>query len=127
MDSDDDCPALLGPDLLSKASAARSDVPAAVVLPNREFESWFLAAAESLRGLRGLAADLESPTQPEAVRGAKEWLNQRVSSGSYSSSVDQPSLTSAFSLEDARRAPSFDKCYREVIRLLGTLRGPMQL
>src|SRR5271169_802684 len=43
LDSDDDCPAQLAPDLLARTRAARGDLPSAVVLPNKEFESWFLA------------------------------------------------------------------------------------
>ena len=123
LDSDDDCPARLAPDLLARTRAARGDLPSAVVLPNREFESWFLAAAHSLRGHRGFPEDLEPPPQLEAVRGAKEWLNQRAGPGAYSANVDQASLTDKFDLDSARRAPSFDKCYREAIRLLETLRG----
>jgi hypothetical protein len=122
LDSDDDCPAQLAPALVARARAARGDLPCAVVLPNREFESWFLAAARSLRGYRGLPDDLDTPPQPESIRGAKEWLNEQMSTGAYSK-VDQASLTAVFDLDSARRAPSFDKCYREVIRLLETLRG----
>jgi len=123
LDSDDDCPAELAPALLARAQSARSDLPSAVVLPNKEFESWFVAAADSLRGYRGFTGELESPTQPEAIRGAKEWLGKRVRGGAYSSNVDQASLTLVFSFDLARRVPSFDKCYREVIRLLETLRA----
>jgi hypothetical protein len=123
LDSDDDCPAELAPGLLARAQTARGDLPSAVVLPNREFESWFLAAAQSLRGYGGFPEDLESPTDPEAIRGAKEWLGLRVRAGAYSSTVDQASLTAQFNFDLARRAPSFDKCYREVIRLLETLRA----
>ena len=49
LDSDDDCPAHLGPELLGRALQARSDLPIAVVLAKHEFEAWFLAAIESLR------------------------------------------------------------------------------
>ena len=55
IDSDDDCPAELGPELLGRARKARSDLPIGVVLAKREFEGWFLASAESLRGKRGIA------------------------------------------------------------------------
>jgi hypothetical protein len=54
IDADDDCPAHLGPALLARAREARSDVPVSVVLANREFEAWFLAAAPSLAGNCGL-------------------------------------------------------------------------
>ncbi len=50
LDSDDDCPKDLAPKLLHRAVQTCGDLPIAVVLANREFESWFLAAAESLRG-----------------------------------------------------------------------------
>lgn len=53
VDSDDQCPARLGPELLSRAQKVRSDVPLTVVLAKREFEAWFLAAAESLHGRGG--------------------------------------------------------------------------
>ncbi|HMC63294.1 MAG TPA: hypothetical protein VKJ01_29125, partial [Candidatus Solibacter sp.] len=39
-----------------------------VILPEREFEGWFLVAAESIRGKRGLPADLDPPQNPEIDR-----------------------------------------------------------
>ena len=39
----------------------------------------------------------------------------------YSPVLDQPALVSHLDLEAARRADSFDKCYREVIRMLSRL------
>jgi Domain of unknown function (DUF4276) len=122
LDADDDCPAQLGPSLLARVRNTRPDRPSTVVLANREFESWFLASAESLRGHRKLPAGLESPQDPEAIRGAKEWLSDRIGGGVYSPTVDQAGLTSAFDLTQAKRAPSFDKCYREIVRLLEELR-----
>src|SRR5215208_1860233 len=67
LDSDDECPAALGPELLDRARRVRPDRLISVVLAKHEFEAWFLAAAESLRGRRGLAADLESPPDPESI------------------------------------------------------------
>jgi hypothetical protein len=122
LDSDDDCPAQLGPELLQRAILARRDVPLTVVIAKREFESWFLTAAESLRGHRGLATDLDPPPDPEAIRGAKEWLTTHMVGGrSYVETLDQPALAARFDLDLARRADSFDKCHREIIRLLTDL------
>ena len=99
LDSDDDCPAELGPALLRRASQARSDLPIAVVLAKHEFEAWFLAAAESLRGQSGLGDDMHPPNDPEAIRGAKEWLsNQMEGSRTYRETRDQPALTARFDL-----------------------------
>lgn len=123
LDCDDGCPAQDGPALLARASAARPDIPIAVVLAKREFEGWFLAAAESLRGRRGLVDDLTAPEDPEAIRGAKEWLTDRMPpEQAYAETADQPALTELFDLQAARRADSFDKCYREIVALLGKLR-----
>ena len=122
LDSDDDCPAQLGPVLLCRALQVRSDLPIAVVLAKHEFESWFLAAAESLSGHRGLKNDLQSPSNPEAISGAKEWLKQQMESyETYRETLDQPALTASFDLDQARQADSFDKCYRDITRLLDEL------
>lgn len=122
IDSDNACPARLGPRLLEWARQVRGDLPIAVILAKWEFEAWFLAAAESLRGQRGLATDLQPPSDPEAVQGAKEWLTRHMPwAQPYSAPVDQPALARYFDLEAARRADSFDKCYREIERLLTTL------
>jgi hypothetical protein len=123
LDSDDDCPAQLGPELLHRASQVFRNVPIAVVLAKQEFEAWFLAAAESLRGKRGLKENLRSPNNPEAVRGAKEWLNQQMENNrTYRAKRDQPALTALFDIEQARRTDSFDKCYRDILHLLDELR-----
>jgi hypothetical protein len=123
LDCDDGCPADLGPALLQRAILARPDLPVSVVLAKPEYEASFLAAAESLRGHRGLPHDLVGPQEPEALRGAKEWLARRMPHGqTYSESSDQPALTAIFDISAARRADSFDKCYREIVRLLNLLR-----
>lgn len=122
LDSDDDCPAELGPALLRRVSQVFRHVPIAVVLAKHEFEAWFLAAAASLRGKRGLISNIDPPNEPEAIRGAKEWLHDRMQSGkTYRSKRDQPALTALFDLEQARQVDSFDKCYRDIVRLLEEL------
>lgn len=123
LDSDDDCPAELGPALLRRISQVFRHAPIAIVLAKHEFEAWFLAAAASLRGKRGLRSDIDPPNDPEAIRGAKEWLHDRMQSGkTYRSKRDQPALAALFDIEQARRADSFDKCYRDIVRLLDELR-----
>lgn len=122
LDSDDDCPAKLGPELLQQVVNIRSDLPIAVVLAKCEFEAWFLAAAESLRGLRGLKNEIQSPSNPEGIRDAKGWLSSQMEGNrTYDEVDDQPALTARFDLEKARQASSFDKCYRDIVRLLHQL------
>ena len=123
LDSDEDCPAELGPVLLHRALQARNDLPIAVVIAKNEFEAWFLAAAESLRGQRGLRNNIRAPNDPETIRGAKEWLGRQMEgTRKYSERFDQPALAALFDIEQARQADSFDKCYRDIVRLLHELR-----
>jgi hypothetical protein len=122
-DWEDGCPAEDGPVLLKRSVAARGDLPIAVVLAKREFEAWFLAAADSLRGKFGLPGDLESPAYPESIRGAKEWLTEKMPPGrAYAETTDQPTFTAIFDMNSARRADSFDKCYRDIRSMLEQLR-----
>lgn len=122
LDSDDDCPAQLGPALLYRALQVRHDLPIAVVLAKQEFEAWFLAAAESLRGQRGLQNDIDPPNDPEAIGPAKRWLSQQMEgSRTYRETRDQAALTALFDIDKARQVGSFDKCYRDIVRLLEEL------
>ena len=118
-DADDDAPCHLGPDILRRARAKRADLPISVVLAKQEFESWFLAAARSLRGRRGLADAIEPPDDPESVRSPKGLLSRWMTPPrTYSETLDQPALASVFDLAAARRADSFDKLWRDVGGLL---------
>ena len=123
LDSDDDCPAELGPRLLERCKAV-THLPVAVVLANKEFECWFLGAKESLRGVRSIREDASAPPNPEEIRGAKERIRRNMESGSYVPTSDQPALAARMDLELAqRRCPSFDKFVRDVRRLISELNG----
>lgn len=113
LDADDDLPCVLGPRLLQWARSCRPDRKISVVVARREYEAWFLAAASSLRGKRGLPEDIEPPPAPESIRDAKRWLGDRMEEG-YTETLDQPALTEALDLAEARRSDSFDKLFREI-------------
>lgn len=116
IDSDDDCPRHLGPELLGRATQARPDLLVSIVLAHREYEAWFVAAAESLSGRRNLPQDLTAPPDPEEIRDAKGWLTRQMPpSMRYSPTQDQAALSSQFDLELARsRSRSFRKLWKEV-------------
>jgi hypothetical protein len=125
IDADESCPATLGPELLARAERVRGNFPISVVLAKWEFEAWFIAAAGSLAGTRGLPPDLTGPADPEAIVAAKQWLGQRMGGrpGAYSETIDQPAFTASFDIPAARAVDSFDKCFREVQKLLGVIRS----
>lgn len=119
LDSNGDCPAEFGPQILQRAIAARSDRAIRVVLAKMEFEAWFLAAALSLGGRRGIDADIVRPADPEAVRDAKGWLSARMPPGQpYRETLHQAAFAAVFDLDAARSAPSFDKLWRDVSSLV---------
>lgn len=111
LDADRDCPAELGPELLTRARQARPDKRIELVLAKSEYEAWFLAASKSV-----VAGAPPTPSDAEAVRGAKEWIRQHQA---YRPTVDQAPMTANFDMDEARRkAPSFDKLWRAVKALL---------
>lgn len=120
LDADQDAPCVLGPKLKARAlTVTQQPHLVSIVVPNYEFETWFLAAAASLGGLRGLRNGLLPPPDPEAIRGAKEWLNRNMSSGRrYSPSVDQAALVASMDLTAARSCRSFERLCREIERLI---------
>ena len=111
LDADDDCPVTLALDIATRAREVLPNRPISVVCANREFEAWFLASAESLDGRRSLKVALrEVPADPDAIRGAKEWLSRRMTAGRYRETTDQPAFAAIMDLEAARsRSRSFRK------------------
>ncbi|MEO8410182.1 MAG: DUF4276 family protein [Propionivibrio sp.] len=106
LDCDDDCPAQLGPKLLARAKEVRADVSVSVCLARREYETWFIAAADSLRGIAGLPDDLAAPADPELYRDAKGWLSERMTRP-YDPIIHQLEFTRVFDLDQARSNDSF--------------------
>jgi len=70
-DADDDCPKELAPTLEEWAREAAGGKPCAVVMANREYEAWFLASIEALRGWGAILPDATSHHEPEVPRDAK--------------------------------------------------------
>jgi hypothetical protein len=118
-DSDDDCPREKGPEVQAWARDEAHDTPCAVVLAHREYEAWFLAAVESLRGHRGIREDAVSHPTPEAPRGAKKQLQDRMIAGRrYNETLDQPALSAVF---DLTAAHSRCRSFRRLVNAFGQL------
>ena len=121
LDCEDDCPAQLGPRLLSQARSVRSDVDYVVALAYREFETWFLEAAVSLRGVAGLSRDIVPPKNAAALRNAKGWLSSNMPYN-YDPITHQLEFVRRFDMHTARQNRSFDRLFRRVQeRLAGPL------
>jgi hypothetical protein len=115
LDADDSAPCRLAPTLLAEARTIRPDADIACVLATVEYETWFVAAAESLAEYLDLSNDGEIPSNPEEQGLRKGWIDSRFRQARYSETVDQPKLTRWMDLHLCRRrSPSFDKLCREL-------------
>lgn len=117
-DADDDCPKELAPTLEEWAREAGGGKACAVVMANREYESWFLASIETLRGKAAILSDATGHPDPEAPRDAKGELQRRSKSGRYSPTVDQAVLTAHLDLESAYRSC---RSFRKLVGAFGVL------
>lgn len=118
MDSDDSLPCQLAPELARRVQTVRPDMPSALILAEREYESWFLAAAPSIAGKHGLSVPLNQPANFQTIRDAKGWLTNQMPPGrAYKEILDQPALTAIFDMEAAKESRSFEKFHREVCRI----------
>jgi hypothetical protein len=117
VDAEDDCPAPVAPELLSRAQRRLGAVPGRAVLAKVQFESWFLVAAESLSAKRNLNPELVALANPEKIWDAKGWLSKRMRRG-YRETLDQSALAAEMDLAAARSAPSSTKRWRVLQEML---------
>jgi len=114
LDADDDCPASLGQEIYERAQQHIPHRRLSVVLANREFEAWFIAAAHSLQGFRGFSLAPDEYMQAEIPRNAKGWMRKHMQGGTYSEILDQPAFAARIDLQQAfKNSRSFRKLCKE--------------
>lgn len=109
----------LGPRLQDDARARlRPGVGLSCVLADKEFESWFVAAASSLTDHLDFDIEVWAKSVAELTLKGKTWIKTHFKRASYRETVDQVKLTAQMDLSLCRRnSPSFDKLCRELERL----------
>jgi hypothetical protein len=127
LDADDDCPATFGPALLERARSIVGHQRISVVLANREYEAWFIAAAPSLTGVRGFAVQPgDHQVEAERPRNAKGWIRERMPGGIYGPTTDQAAFSARMDLRMALdRSRSFRKLCDEWMRQSAAIGGPV--
>lgn len=115
LDADDDCPVQKAHEIRQRAHNIIPHQAMSVVLANREYEAWFIAAALSLHGQRGFDSGNDHPAEPDGVRGAKEWISRRMPPGKkYYEKADQPAFSQRMDLQQAfEGSRSFRKLCKE--------------
>jgi hypothetical protein len=126
-DGEDGCPVEWGAKVQAWAQSVAGSVPCKTVVVYREYETWFLAAIESLRGNSGISKDAVAPENPESKRNAKGEIDRLMPFGlAYSSTVHQEKFSAAFNLSVAhQRSRSFRKLVKAVGELLTHLEQPL--
>lgn len=119
LDSDDDDPEELRVGLQAVVEEAAPGA-AITVVAVREFEAWFLAGAESLRGHRDVRDDASYAQDPEAKRDCKGAMQELMIS-SYAPIRHQAAFASLVDLNMVKdRSPSFccliDAVERAILR-----------
>jgi hypothetical protein len=99
LDADDDCPATLAAQLLRRAQHVISHRQVSVILANREYEAWLIAAANSLDGCRGFVAG--QSCDAETPRDAAGWVRRCMSGNHYGKVADQAAFSARMSLDEA--------------------------
>jgi hypothetical protein len=127
-DSDDDAACTIGPNVQAWAQAEAGQIPCQAVAAKREYEAWFISAIESLRGVRGIAANAVSHPTPETPRNAKGVVQTCMAPGRfYSPRVDQAALTARLDLSQAHtRCRSFKKMIKAFGVLAAGTGNPIQ-
>lgn len=118
-DGEDDCPRELAADVRAWARGAAGAIPCDVVVAYREYETWFLAAIESLRGKYGIRNDASAPADPESKRDAKGALEEYMPANrAYSETGDQPAMSAVFDMGLAYRQ---NRSFRKFVKTLGDI------
>lgn len=127
-DSDDDCGLEWAQGMCVRCRAIGLPVPIAVVSAVREYEAWFLASLESIRGnlIRGnvsLGETVEYIGDPENEGGAKGWITRQMPPGrAYKETSDQASMSS---LIDLSLAHANSRSFRRLCHAVEELKAAM--
>jgi hypothetical protein len=113
LDADDACPVELASEIGVRATQIVPHRRISVVIANREYEAWFLAATASLEGYRGFSCN-DPAEEPDSVRDAKGWIRDRMASRASREVSDQPRFSAMIDLEEAfERSRSFRRLCEE--------------
>jgi hypothetical protein len=116
-DADVDCPVQLAETLRPGQNLVPVGVE--IVVAYQEYESWFLAAADSLRAHPDVRDDAVAPANPEGRRGAKREL-EKLMLESYKETRHQPKFSA---LIDLKTASKNSRSFRRMIHAVETLAG----
>lgn len=118
-EEEDGCPKELGPRLATWIQREAGNFPVVLALAHREYEAWFLAAIESIRGKRGICENALINSDPESIRDAKGAIEDlMLNNRCYHETTDQAALSELFDIKMAYRN---SRSFRHLVKAFGKL------
>ena len=117
IDADDSCPMEEPfPSLVSHGKKVAGNIAFFLVLANREYEAWFLASLDMLKGRNGINRLATFTGDPELIRDAKGKISGYMPRNApYSETLHQEKLSAIIDIDLAhRRSRSFRKLYGDL-------------
>lgn len=117
------CPVVEAKQLLNRAAKLRPDWPIKIAFLVKEYETLFLHDEAATRSVfPDIPKNATFPENPEAIRGAKEWLSkQRPSGKAYKETVHQEKITARLNLTHlSEKSRDFAHLERVVLQLIGS-------
>ncbi len=99
LDADNDCPVTEFQDMSKRCGRSGVTVPVQVVYAHPEYETWFLASLNTIRGLHGIPESATFIGEAEYITDPKKWLSDQMPTGRvYKETTHQAPLSSAINL-----------------------------
>lgn len=123
LDSDENCPITLTNDLTPRCNQGGLTQPVAIVCARREYEAWFLASLDTIKGHAEIPETASIAGNVEDVRNPKQWLTDQMPAGrKYKETSHQASLTPLIDLNLAHaNSRSFRRLCHAVEELVGAV------
>ena len=120
LDADDDCPVDVSRHLSQRCEQSHSRCPVQVVYAHREYESWFLASLDTIKGRSVIPDTASFSAAVEDISNPKQWLTDQMSPGrAYKETTHQTSFTKLIDIELAfQKSRSFRRLCHALEQLL---------
>ncbi len=104
IDADDNCPVTLANEIVQLVNTISVRYSVVVVVANREYEAWFLASLETVRGSENIPADSVFSGDIEGKSDVKGWLTKQMPKGkAYKENTHQVLMTQKIDVTTAHQ------------------------
>lgn len=120
IDADSDCPVTLSKQFQKFIVERAVDGPVAFVVANREYESWFLASADTMQHHGAIQDNASRPDNSEEIRDAKGYFSRQIMKPgtTYAETIEQEKFSALIDIATVqRRSRSFQKLIKELDRV----------